>query len=126
MPKQYRRRRSNRRRRSYRKRGSKLNPVQRKLMSYKYMRYTKVEDVLLSNGSGFASAVISGIAGKNSTTPAATFTLASCENDGNITADMALYQQFCILGYSYKLMFPPAPVVTAQNQQNVGRYATPF
>lgn len=81
-----------RRRRTFRRRGSRLNRVQKKGMSTKYMRYTKVIDVILENGSGFASATISGIAGKNSTSPDTTFSLPTVENDGNIVTDMDLYQ----------------------------------
>ncbi len=75
-------------------------------LSFVKKKYTFVSPINMAVGVDAANVTISHIGGKNSTTPANTFSLKDADPDGMTTSDMKLYQFFKISGVAFKMFWP--------------------
>lgn len=96
-----------RRRRRTTKRSSKYARKQQKAAStWIRKKYTKTFVMDARTADSFASYTVSIIGGPNVQNPTETITLKSVDQDGQLSADMELYQFFRIRGVSVKMFFP--------------------
>ena len=69
-------------------------------------KYTAVLPIVSTVGNNVAEATISHIGGVNAGAPNLTFNINTCNPDGMLIADAALYQYFKIIGVAFKIFFP--------------------
>lgn len=87
--------------------------MQTQSLTYVRKRYCKTFTLDAGTGSDRSTVTISHIGGKNSADPGNTLTLASVDQDAQLTSDMRLYQFAKITGVAWKLIFPPPTTLDA-------------